>query len=169
MTTGKIETTLQGVTMGQVVTGSGGLTAPPATMTHGVSPTSLFRTAQEFFKAAETLDPTVTTGPFGLVVAQCLELTLKTYLMKNAGMTEDDLRTKVSHDIQKAWTRCVQNGLAIPAAMPTWAAHLDGGHDKPYLFRYAQDNTGLVLAPKVTVLDGLRQVLTAVQAATGVT
>jgi hypothetical protein len=167
--TGTINATLEGVTMGQAIVGSGSLVAAASTIgAHGASPTSLFRTAQDFLKAANTLDPGVTTGPFGFVAAQCLELALKAYLMKNAGMTEADLIKRIGHDLQKAWTQCVQNGLGIEATMPVWAALLDGGHDRPYLFRYAQENTGLVLAPKITALDGLQGVLAAVQAATGI-
>ena len=70
-------------TMRQNVKGSGSMTARLSVgeCNHDVSPTSLFRTAQDFLKAAEILDPAVASGPFGLVSAQCLELALKTYLM----------------------------------------------------------------------------------------
>ena len=154
--------------MSNNVTGTIAVTLEDVSMGHGASPTSLFRTAQDFLEAAEMLDPTKTAAPFGFVAAQCLELALKTYLMKNAGMTERQLKEKVGHDIGKAWSRCVAAGLGL-ATLPTWAAHLDAGHDSPYLFRYAQDNTGIVLAPKAQVVNGLKEVLAVVQAATGVT
>jgi len=135
---------------------------------HDVSPTSLFRTAQDFLKAAEILDPVVASGPFGLVSAQCLELALKAYLMA-CGMAEEDLKNKISHDLSKAWSRSVEVGLEIVAEIPDWAKHLDAGHEYPYIFRYGRANTGIVLASKDTILDGLSGILAAVQEATGVT
>ena len=102
--------------------------------------------------------------------AQCLELTLKAHLL-HIGVSEKDLRnpTLFGHDLVKAWDKCVSAGLGIPATMPDWAAKLNGGHQAPFLFRYAQDNTGIVLAPKSVVLAGLSDAMAKVQAATGVT
>lgn len=137
MVTGKIETALEGATMGQVITGSGCLTAPPGAIGgRGASTTSLFRTAQDFLKAAETLDPVVVPGPFGFVSAQCLELVLKAFLLVK-GMTEKDFTSKrgIGHKVDEAWTLCVQKGLGLDAAMPTWAEHCARGHESPYLFR----------------------------------
>ncbi|MEX2124205.1 MAG: hypothetical protein WD795_09955 [Woeseia sp.] len=108
-------------------------------------------------------------APFRLAAAQCLEMSLKTFLMKKVGMTERQLKTKIGHDLRKAWTRCVQNGLGLDATMPRWAAYLDAGHDQPYLFPHARTNTGVVLASKAQVLDGLWGVMALVLAATGVT
>lgn len=157
--------------MTQFVTGSGNMILLLMTSSgnHDVSPTSLFRTAQSFYKAAEAIDPVVAAAPFGFVAAQCLELALKTFLMKKAGMTEEDLINKVGHDLRKAWLRCVQNGLPLDAKMPSWAAYLGAGHRKPYRFRYGRNNTGMVLASKATILDQLRQVLAIVQTESGVT
>lgn len=151
----------------QVVTGTGKLESS-LVVTMGdqhVSPTTLFRTSQDFLKAAEKLDPSEAAAPFGLVAAQCLELALKSFLMKNVAMTEKELRTKISHDLRKAWTQCVKNGLDIDATMPRWAAYLHAGHHNPYLFRYNKTNTATVLASKAHVLDGLIGVMKLVQAA----
>jgi hypothetical protein len=148
----------------QKVKGSGPMTANLSVgeASHDASPRSLIQTARDFLKAAELLDPAVAAGPFGLASAQCLELTLKAYLMIS-GMSERDLRNKVSHSLNEAWSRCVKAGLDIDADMPSWATSLDAGHDRPYLFRYARDNTGILLPSKDTVLNGLRGVLTTAQ------
>jgi hypothetical protein len=155
-TTGTIGAILDGVTMRQ----------PKGAPV--LSEASLFRTARDFFGAAAVLDPAATPAAFGLDAAQCLELALKACLL-HTGATEDELKNKFSHRLQFAWSHCVNSGLKLDATMPTWALQLHAGHDKPYLFRYAQDNVGIVLAPKAQVVDGLRDVLAAVQWATGVT
>jgi hypothetical protein len=154
-TTGTIGAILEGVTMRQ---------PKGAPM---LSEASLLRTARDFFEAAAVLDPASTPAAFGLDAAQCLELALKTYLL-HTGATEDELRNKFSHNLQLAWSQCVNNGLKLER-MPPWASDLHAGHSKPYLFRYAQVNVGIVLAAKAHVTTGLREVLAAVQAATGVT
>lgn len=135
-------------------------------MSH-VSAASMFRTAHEFFAAVDMLSPRLAAPPFGFVAAQCLELALKSYLMKSAGMTEGALRREVGHDIEKAWSRCVTAGLGLDAALPTWVVSLAAGHDSPYLFRYGRDNAATVLLSKVETMRGLKEVLTTVQAATG--
>jgi hypothetical protein len=169
--TGVIDTSMEGVSMKTVHSFSGTVVAGPAHLgVHGASSTSYFRGAQDFYRAVEILDPGTNPAAFGFDAAQCLELTLKAYLL-HLGVGEKDLRnpTLFGHDLMKAWVNCVAAGLALAAAMPDWAIKLNGGHQTPFLFRYAQDNTGIVLAPKSVVLAGLRDVLAEVQAATGIT
>ncbi|HTU64714.1 MAG TPA: hypothetical protein VMF52_02085 [Steroidobacteraceae bacterium] len=150
---------------------SGTLTAGPAHFgVNGASSTSYFRGAQDFYRAVEILEPGSNPAAFGFDAAQCLELTLKSYLL-HIGVSEKDLRnpTLLGHDLNQVWSKCVAAGLGITAAMPGWATKLNGGHQAPFLFRYAQDNTGIVLAPKSVVIAGLSEVMAKVQAATGVT
>lgn len=85
-----------------------------------VSAASTFRTAHDFHFAVDMLSPRMAAAPFGFVAAHCLELALKSYLMKSAGMTEQAMRKELGHDIEKAWSRCVTAGLGPDAALPTW-------------------------------------------------
>ena len=72
-------------------------------MKHAVSAASLFLTAYDFLSAVDMLSPQMAAGPFGFVAAQCLELALKAYLMKNGGVTEQELK-KLGHSIEKTWS-----------------------------------------------------------------
>jgi hypothetical protein len=134
------------------------------------TPTSLYRGALDFLKAADTLTPGETPYAFGAVAGHCLELTLKAYLL-HVGVSEDDLKNSklFGHDLTKAWNRCVAERLGIAATMPDWAKSLDAGHDSPFPFRYQPNNTGISLSPKSAIIAGLRSVMAVVQAATGVT
>jgi hypothetical protein len=165
---GVIDATLEGVSMTKVHTFFGTIRASPATMLmSGASPTTFFRVAQDFFGACESIDVTKHPYAFSAVASHCLEVTLKAYLL-HAGVNENHLRTKVSHNLARAWNRCVKLGLSIPKKMPHWATTLKWGHDAPYLFRYAPVNSGIVTSPRVDTIDGLRSVMATVQAATGV-
>ena len=110
--------------MGREVTGGGNVVPGPATMGVSISAASLFRTAQDFCAGVDMVSPTIAAAPFGLLAAQCLELALKSYLMKKAGVTEQTLRNKIGHNIAKAWSQCVRAGLGLKPDMPTWAARL---------------------------------------------
>ena len=163
---GRERSATRGHSMAKVVTGSGNIVAGDATMNHDVSATSLFHSAEEFFTAVDFMSARMSAAPFGFAAAQCLELALKAYLMKNAGMTEEALIKKVGHDIAKAWSLCVSAGLGLDASVPDWVEPLARGHERPYVFRYGRDNTGIALSP-IHIKVGLVGVLKAVQAATG--
>ena len=151
-------------TMRQNIKGSGSMTASLSMgeARHDASPSSLLQTARDFLSAAEMLDPALAAGPFGLVSAQCLELTLKASLMA-CGVTYAELKNDIGHNIGMAWSRCVEHGVCIDAEMPAWATLLGAGHRASFLFRYGKDNTGILLPSKDTVLNGLRGVLTTAQ------
>src|SRR5688572_24565622 len=124
--TGFIESTLDGAGMA-VHSFSGALKASPAKLwTHSTSPTSLFRGAQDFLRAAEKLTPGDTPNAFGFNCAQCLELTLKSYLLHRGNgdealkLTEQVLINRYGHNVSKAWRKCAQLGLAVAKKVPPW-------------------------------------------------
>jgi len=141
-------------------------------MTQVASPTSNLRAAQAMLKGTKILVAADAPDiPVGLLAGQCLEVALKAYLL-STGMTEDDFKPSkkgVSHSIADAWRLCIDRGLPLDVTLSHWAAHLHGGQQSPFMFRYVKDNTAIVLPPRSVLVEGLRGVLSAVQAATGVT
>jgi hypothetical protein len=146
-----------------MVTGSIKATLDDFRASHGASASSYLHGGRQFLDATERL--TGLAAPLGLVAGQCLELALKSYLLQT-GMSEDDFKARggIGHDLQAAWSLCIEKGLQLEAPMPLWAKHLHAGHERPFLFRYAQDNSGIVLPPMEALVEGLRRVLDQVAA-----
>lgn len=122
---------------------------------------SLFRGALDYFRAAELVlkgSPPILAHPLGMLMAHSLELTLKAFLL-SVGLTDDDLRREIGHDLTKAWKVSVANGLPIAQDPPYWCTTLNSAHNVPYHFRYAKVNTGLVLPPPKQIVVDLENTL----------
>jgi hypothetical protein len=92
----------------------------------------------------ESLDEVEVWG-VALLAGHALETSLKAYLLAN-GWSEDQIRTQIGHDLNRAWTHAESSGLSLPSATPPdWCDKLNKAHASPYLLRYPPTNTGIVL------------------------
>lgn len=135
------------------------------TASHGESAHSYFEGARQFYQAVNRL--TDLAAPRAVVAAQCLELTLKAFLLQK-GMTAEDFKRRggIGHNLAEAWAACIERGLDLPAELPLWARHLHACHGPPFLFRYARENSGIAMPPLQTLLEGLQSVMDTVARAT---
>ena len=94
----------------------------------------------------------------GLLASHSLELGLKSFLI-GKGWEEKDLRNKVGHNLEKAWTEAANLGLQVGSEPPYWVNVLALGHGFPYLFRYPQENTGVAIPTPDALRAELKRVI----------
>ncbi len=126
---------------------------------HPISHTTLFRGAISYLRASELLSTTGQKAPidaFGLLSAHSLELGLKAYLISH-GLTEKDLK-EIGHDLEEAWTCAKAHRLPI-SSPPDWCQTISAAYKFPYLFRYARENTGIVVPNPDAIVRELAKLL----------
>lgn len=127
---------------------------------HEYTDVSLYRGSLHFFKAVEILFKSEETCPpdsFGFIISHSLELALKAFLL-NRGKTEEEI-IRMGHNLVIAWNECVELGLQIESDVPRWCEAIDAAYKSPYLFRYARENTGLVVPSQEEMYTSLDRVI----------
>lgn len=128
---------------------------------HDITKVSIYRGALNFASGAELLLTDRNKTPidaFGVLVSHSLELGLKSFLI-HSGKTEKYIIKKIGHNLVKSWEVCISFGLEIDDPPPFWCQVLNSAHDFPYLFRYARENTGVVVPAVDTLMTDLNAVL----------
>lgn len=120
-----------------------------------VSKVSFFRGGLSFLKAAKILvgsEEELPADAFAYLASHSLELLLKSYLL-SVGDDEDKLQ-EISHNLERAWQRAKGKGLGIEKTTPQWCSTLNSAYNRPFLLRYARDNTAIVVPnPKQLIVD----------------
>lgn len=135
---------------------------------HSYTPVSLYRGGLDFLEGAATIASAKTPlplAPFAALASHSLELVLKSYLVAK-GLSEDQLKA-IGHNLERAWNRCRSNGLNLDSIVPRWVLIMNSGHEKPFHFRYARENTGIVVPNAEQLIVELRAVFSIVGAELG--
>ena len=121
---------------------------------------SFYRGSLNYFKAIDIIINSNEDCPSdvsGFLVSHCLELSLKAFLLSK-GLDESRV-IKIGHNLNDAWNKAVENGLPIDSSLFSWCDKLNSAHNRPFLFRYARTNTGLVTPSFKTSHFNLNKIL----------
>ncbi len=149
--------------MEQGITGSldvtlGAVSVAPVTLTE-----VFFGIAESLMPAARLLaaSPEVPGTALTLISGHILECLLKAFLSKN-GVSGDELKKKLGHNLRELWERSVGLGCPDNPAFPPWAERLNAVCGKKARLRYPEGLHGLVLPgaqPMTAELGGLLEVV----------
>jgi hypothetical protein len=127
-----------------VVSGSGTLTAGPATMSVAAESIGHLSRARGLLRGVRVLATTPSdTGPAcHFLAGWTLESILKSYL-SHCGVKKKQL-TPIRHNLEALWKEAASHGLSIAATPPEWCKLLNSIHDAPYHSRYPTTWAGYV-------------------------
>jgi HEPN domain len=127
---------------------------------HPASPASYLRGARDFHEGLRLL---VTAGPTppgavtALLAAQSVETGLKGFLLQ-VGWDERRV-TGLGHNLEEAWRKAQENGLAVAVDPPQWCETLSTAQDGRFLARYPRVNSGLVVPATVPLVRDIGELL----------
>jgi len=101
--------------------------------------------------------------PIAHLAAHALEVGIKAYLYHQC-VPDEEIKRRISHNLEKAWNTAHGFGLAIPMEPLPWCKLLQLLHDKPFLLRYPSvEINGLVIPNQEELRQGLSEVLMLVE------
>lgn len=143
------------------ITGYFSITEQPDTVTPVAPHEAYLAAATELMRGAWWLadaPPSDSAAALALLSGQILECSLKAFLSK-VGVTENELKNVLRHNLSALWERAKTEGLPISAILPEWAATLNSLHDKPHYLRYPMGLHGWVLPKAQQMTSELRNLL----------
>lgn len=122
--------------------------------------------AVAMYQGAEVITEKTGECPFAAthLCGHAAEAALKSALSK-AGIPEKQLSTKaIGHQIDELWDQAVAVGLPITQPAPDWVGQLSRVHGPPdYVVRYPTKVHAVVLPNQDAMVEGVRNLLTAVE------